>query len=277
MGTDPLTWIAENGKADLQPAPEVPDKDTEEKKPTKQESSARSAPDVLRVHDQPLSRLLADYYVCSHCGMVGGGQDRSVRSRRCSSCQGDIAGARFFFKKPVHVIIDLMQDTYQSTSMTARGPSADIPQLDLGHSLALLLFFCQLFEIVQEHVLRQIMSASRIPEHVANRLLNDNRDPRRRVVKIFPTVTGESWRTAIDALVAKRQIDYVDTIRFLKRAIDLRDTFAVTPDLASIDDDLGKACMLRIHPLLGLYVALHNRYVPLFMRPSNTDHSGEES
>ncbi|UCH84919.1 MAG: hypothetical protein JSW50_04315 [Candidatus Latescibacterota bacterium] len=255
MGTDPLTWIMEDGKTDDPPVTDKPQAKTSDE-------GQRDAFDVLRVRAQPLSRLLADYFICSHCLTVARTDDHTGDEPQCPGCQRDTAGAGFYFTKPVHVIIDLMQDTYQSTSLTARGPTADIPQLDLGHSLALLLFFCQLFEVVQEHVLRQIMSATGIPQHAADRILADNRDPRRRVGKIFPTVTGESWRRAIEALAADRNVDYIDTLRFLKRSIDLRDAFAVTADLTPVDDELGKACILRIDPLLDLYVSIHNRYVP---------------
>ena len=262
MGTDPLTWIVENGEPDLQSGLADPRRDNAEADTADTREAAASVPDVLCVHDEPLSRLLADYFICNRCGTVGHGRDQTNPTPRCTRCDDAATGAGFYFKKPVHAVIDLMQDTYQSTVVTARGGAPDIPQLGRTSSLALVLFFCQLFEIVQEHVLRHIMSASRIPDHAANRLLADNRDPRSRIVKIFATVTGERWRTAIDDLTNKRRIDHVDTVRFLKRCIDLRDVLAVTPDLGAIDDEMGKACMLRIDSLLDLFVALHNRYVP---------------
>ncbi len=256
LGTDPLSWIVENGDTQLRPA-------AEKAHAKREHLESPKLPDVLSVNDRPLSPLLADYFLCRRCGTVGRGGDPS--GNECPGCEGSAADAGFYFKKPVHTVIDLMQDTYQSTSLTARGPTADIPQLDLQQSLTILLLFCQLFEIAQEHVLRHIMTASRIPGHIANRLLADNRDPRRRAVKIFPTVTGETWRKAIDELTVERCVDYVDVVRFLKKTVDARDTLAVASDLSVFDDEMGKACMLRIDPLLDLHAALHNRYVPMLL------------
>ncbi|UCG53034.1 MAG: hypothetical protein JSW58_05625 [Candidatus Latescibacterota bacterium] len=249
MGTDPLTWVAEDGVSEISsdtPAPPSP---------------VFEEVDVLRLRDRPLSQFIADYFICRRCGTVGRGAEHATGDIECPGCRQSLHEASYYFRRPVHAVVDLLQNTYQG-SLSNDPNRQDKPHREVEVGFSVLVLFCELFKIVQEHFLRHVMAGLRIPPNVSGRLFADNRDPRHRAGKLFPTLTGESWSDAVDKISARSGIDYVETARFVKKCLDTRDAFAHASDLSIIGEDAASGCMLRIEQLLELHVALHNRYVP---------------
>ncbi len=255
MGTDPLSWILEPGDSTRV--------DTPPKTPPREHEHV----DILEIRDTPLSLSVADYFLCTICATVvrdhGHDQDQDQDWPLCPHCGKPINEAPYYFKKPVHTIIDLMQAAYHWHDGNVSRTSPH------DQRVALVIFFCQLADLSFDHFLRRLMFALRLPPHVAKRLLADHADFHARVARLFPALTGADWRPTVEALASQSSVDYVSALTFRRKAVTLKNSFLGTGDSSTIDAEAAKTCMLRIAPLLDLHVALHNRFVPTAILPAS--------
>jgi hypothetical protein len=225
--------------------------------------------DIRDVGDQPLSMLLARHHVCADCGVVDMDDARICLGSLCSACGAPSGGGFRYFKTHVFSTIDLMQDIHSMPAPQGVRPRLlDTP--DSRHRVAVVIFFCTLGEILLENLLREMMIALGIPPKVQRRLLDDNLLLRERIEKLFVSLVGVKWTTAVRA--ASTNVDFAETARFHKQTVRTRNQLVHDAHLWSMDSALPDACMDHIEPMLKLFVALHNLYVVPVLRSSGKKH-----
>lgn len=222
--------------------------------------------DILEIRDTPFSQLFAQFVVCKSCGYVDCDQDRAIVGHPCSRCGAPSDGALSHF--PAHsvcVLMDLMQDAYHRPMV--EGASFLLDEND--RRLPVVMFFCTLNEVLFEHFFRQLMNRLAYPPEKQDELLDDNWQLSKRVRKLFPKLTGGKWEDAIrqGTLADGGQLDYGETAAFCQEAAEARNTFLHTGNKWRIPDDMPEQCLRHIWPLANLYVALHNQYVVLPLKP----------
>lgn len=248
MGMDPLSWILDNEKsASTGPRP----------RPRPVDSSHT---DILEIRDKPLSQVVANYLACPACG--GAVRDTEEESRPdCPLCDSDLTEGRFFFKRPIHTLVDLIQAAFQleRSQPVKHSPPGTFSNFD--QTVACLLFFTRLSDVAIEHLLRGILRSQNLPPHVCKRLLTDHADYHSRVGRLFPTLTGKTWRGSIETLASERGLEYVETAIFRQRAASILESFLQLGELPENRQEVSATCVLKISPLLDLHANLHNRFV----------------
>jgi hypothetical protein len=248
LGADPLSWILEDeGSSRTGPLP----------RPRPVDSSQT---DILEIRDRPLSQVVGNYLSCPVCCTVVRDTDGEERAD-CPCCENKLTGGTFFFKRPVHSLVDLIQTAFH----LGRTVTQDNPPLGavsgFDQTVACLLFFTRLGDVTLDQLLRAILRSQHLPPHIGKRLLTDHPDYRSRIGKLFPTLTGETWRASIETLASERGLEYVETVVFRQRASTMTDAFLQLGELPENGHEIGATCVLRIVPLLDLHAALHNRFV----------------
>src|SRR3990167_8799456 len=88
---------------------------------------------------------------------------------RCIVCGGESEGGSGYFPINIHILVDLVQQAYHST--TPVGPISG-PQVPGSGTV---LFFCTLREALLNTFLLNHLRAQRVPENLIDKLLDDNK------------------------------------------------------------------------------------------------------
>ncbi len=248
MGMDPLSWILDDEKSTRtgpRPRPRPVDS---------------SHTDILEIRDRPLSQVVANYLACPVCGTAVRDTGEDARPD-CPSCDNNLAEGRFFFKRPIHTLVDLIQTAFSlERTLPGEGGSPGVFS-NFDQTVACLLFFTRLSDVAIDHLLRGILRSQNLPPHVCKRLLSDHADYHSRVGRLFPTLTGKTWRGAIETLASEGGLEYVETAIFRQRAATTLEAFLQLGELPENGHEVSATCVLRISPLLDLHANLHNRFV----------------
>lgn len=213
--------------------------------------------DVLEIKDQDLSLgLAAGFLICDYCQIVDKDLNRSEVGYPCPMCKQPSKRGHMYFDSQALILIDLMQESFHSKPWKAMRDKEIEP-----HYVSVVTFFCTLKEILLYRFINRLLSAQKIPERVQERLLEDNNSHLQRMNKLFPSLTGKRWRTAIKELDKKSKIRYGDLSVFLKEVTDARNQFLHEGDIFAIDKAMVENCIRNIGPLLNLFVELHNQYI----------------
>ncbi len=204
--------------------------------------------------------LLAGHNECPFCHYVY----RQISTKRgipCPSCKVPIDCQQGYFRLSVDVLIDLMQEYYHLESIF-ENKKPDKDWMSGNHKLAVIIFFCSLGEVLLHHFLEALMIAQDIPFAIQDRLFNDNRFLRGRVGKLFPSLTGDKWKTAIGKINNGKEIDYNKTLSLFLKVYNVRNKFLHRGNAFAVPRVMPEECIRHIGPLVGFFVGLHNNYIP---------------
>ena len=247
LGMDPLSWILDDeGSSRMGPRPRPRPVDT-------------THSDILELRDKPLSRVVANYLSCVACGAAVRDTDGEKRPS-CPRCQKEVTEAAFFFKRPIHSLVDLTQTAFHlgRAQTGEKIPVSAVSGLD--QAIACLLFFTRLGDAALDQLIRSILRAQRLPPHICKRLLADHTDYRSRIGKLFPSLTGKSWRGSVEELAGTGE-EYIETLVFRQRASTVLEAFFQLGEPPEKRDELSATCVLRVGPLLQLHAEIHNVFV----------------
>ncbi|MBA7707664.1 hypothetical protein ES703_116540 [subsurface metagenome] len=93
------------------------------------------------------------------------------------------------------------------------------------------------------------------------KLLNDNLTVKKRIDKLFPSLTGIKWKEAVKKIYKHDQLNYVDITEFCQSAAKARNHFLHEGLKHAIPKDMPRQCIAHISPLINLFVSLHNGYI----------------
>lgn len=212
--------------------------------------------DVADIKKQSLSSLVADFQICQHCRIVDRDQARIRYGYMCQTCGTPGAGGHMYFEISVHLLVDLMQEAFQTPSSIESGGPSD----SKAHNVSVVLFFCTLREITLNWLIKHLCSAQEIPYPIVKRLLADNNTHLLRMNNLLPSLVGKKWKILIDEETKASKFDYAELNEFLKKAVGARNKFMHEGKQWGIDRNLAEGCVEHILPLLNFHALLHNRY-----------------
>lgn len=186
--------------------------------------------------------------------MIDRDRERSRAGHKCSTCGKEGDAARLAFPVKMHMLADMAQQSFHATS------PVDITRNDRAHSVATLLHFCTLREVLINHFLITHLRAKSIPTKLIERLLEDNKLAHQKFGQLFASVVGEKWDKAVLAASKHDDCDYRSASDLMKRASEARNRFLHDGNVWDIDRDFAEDCINGLGSIFGLFVALHNVY-----------------
>jgi hypothetical protein len=127
--------------------------------------------------------------------------------------------------------------------------------------IGVTIFFCTLGEVLLDNFLTQIMRKMKIPHLLQEHLLVENRYVKERCNKLFPSLVGDKWKSAIKQISKGKDLDYEETNTFFKCLYNKRNDFLHKGATFIFPDGLSGRCINEIWPLLCIFVELHNKYI----------------
>ena len=214
--------------------------------------------DITKIKEQPLSTLLAAFFECQQCRIVDGHMERGGKFE-CPTCMKINNGGRIYFHINIHILIDLIQESYHSANV-----ESGVAKLYKGkgaHDISVIIFFCTLRETLLENLIIRLIQAQNLSEGVSDRLFKDNRFYILKQDKLFKSLTNIKWSEAISKLSIENDLDYKEIDKFVSDIAEVRNKFIHEGSKWSIDRDLSTSCIKNLWGLINLYVGLHNTYV----------------
>lgn len=209
---------------------------------------------LSEIHRQRLSTLACIYFICTHCAVIDRDSERSRAGHKCLTCGKDSDAARLAFPVNTHMLADMAQQSFHSTS------PVDITRNDKAHCIATLLHFCTLREVLINNFLITHLTAKSIPTEIIERLLEDNKLANQKFGQLFASVVGEKWDKAVVAATKHDSYDYRSVSDLMKRAAEIRNRFLHDGNVWSVDRDFAEECINGLGAIFSLFVALHNVY-----------------
>ena len=227
--------------------------------------------DILEIKDQRLNLLVADFYICGYCKIVDRDDKRGIVGHPCSNCGKPSPDGMWYFPVQIHSLINLMQEQYhlQPPTNTQKRYILEAEEVPT-HQIAVIILFCTLWEVLIDHFLVNLMSALKLPESVAERLLADHKYRDGRIGKLFPSLTGDKWADIMAELTSQSELDFIETEKFYLRVRDARNEFLHKGNSWAIAAQMPEQCLRNLWPSLSLFVSLHNHYVPGMYRENSS-------
>lgn len=211
--------------------------------------------------NQRLSRHLANFIICDACGIVDRDSNRLIEGYKCPNC-GKGGTATLYFNISVLSLIDLMQEFY-STDVIFKEEAFNTGQREINIRLAVVIFFCTLTEVLLHYFLDRLMLKMGISEKDRESCLNNNLSISQRVNELFPSLTDDKWKQAINEINENVELDYNKTSKFCRDAKKARNEFLHKGNKRAIPKDMPEECITHIWTLLNLFVSLHNKYIAI--------------
>jgi hypothetical protein len=225
--------------------------------------------DITEIKHQSLGSVLTDFHICQHCHIVDRDSDRIMVGHPCSNCGKPSPSGRGYFNLSVHSLINLMQeffhkDQVEEPSCSDAGLYEVSPKKN--SRVAVVVFFVTLREVLLENLLYDLMIAQNLSGNVCKRLFADSPMHKQRLEKLFPSLTGVTWKTALDTVDKTCDLDYIELDSFVRKTVDARNRFLHKGSKYAITEKMAEECLRNIWPLLNLHVYLHNEYVAPYYR-----------
>ena len=221
--------------------------------------------DVTDIKHQSLGLVLADFHICQHCHIIDRDNNRMMVGHPCSNCGTPSPAGRSYFNLSVHSLINLMQEFYHKDQSkqdaTPRDELFGKVLTKKNSRLAVIIFFATLREVLLENLLYDLMIAQELPGNICKRLFSDSFTHKQRLDKLFPSLSGVTWKKAIKNVSAKCELDYIELDNFIEKVVKARNRFLHEGKKWAIKEEMAEECLRRIWPLLNLHVYLHNEYV----------------
>jgi hypothetical protein len=222
--------------------------------------------ELCEVDTQDASTLVCSHLVCKHCGVIDRDYSRIQRGTRCSICNDLSDCGRLAFSVNIHVLVDLVQSAYHSKTV---GCDFERPK---AQDIGTILLFCSLREALLNNFLVQLLRAQKVPEHIIEKLLGDNKLASQKFGDLFASVVGIKWNKAVTNAEKYLDTSFQSTSDLMRSAASIRNSFLHEGNVWPASRDFATDCVNGMPLLAALFVALHNLYVhPLIRIASDTD------
>lgn len=198
---------------------------------------------------------LGGYFMCKNCKVVDRDTERMQAGYKCSACGKEGDGARLYFHVNIHVILDLLEESYSST------PEDRFDDRVASKHVNVLLLFCALKEALLINLIRHLLIVKRIPPRLQDRLMKDSRQFNASLNKLLPDLIACKWQEALQEVGVAHRQDFCGLDRLLRDTGKLRNRFLHNASPWDISEDLCRECIDSLANMFQLFVALHNRYV----------------
>ncbi len=214
---------------------------------------------------QSLSTLVSNHLICTNCKIVDKKIERMKRGFLCPTCSYASNAGSLYFKISIHILIDLIQDSYHSAKL-----DSGVEKLYEGESsqdISVIIIFCTLRETLMDNLISELLEAQNIPDNICKRLLSDNRYHTQKQDKLFKSLANDRWNEAIKKLSNEHDVNYGRLNTFISQVVKARNDFVHEGVKWSIDRKLSTECLKNVKKLIELYVGLHNFYVhPYYLK-----------
>ena len=214
---------------------------------------------LSEVDSQSLSTLACVYFLCRSCGIIDRDSERSRKGHRCGECDKEGDGGSLAFPISIHVLVDLIQQSYHSTSPANQLNS---PQ---GSDVGPVLYFCTLREALLNSFLINHLRAQAIPESLISKLLHDNKLASQKFGGLFTTVIGDQWSEAVAAASRRASFDFSAVSELMRTAAKHRNDFLHSGRAWSFTREFATLCVDSVADLTYLFAELHNEYTRPFI------------
>ena len=220
--------------------------------------------DALRiVRHGHLSTEAQKYSRCANCAVVDTSFDRVKIGTPCPKCGAPSTGGEVFYDLSVLVFVDLIQEAYNSLPPGNDGVGDNMERVH-AHSGSVLILYCILKELLLLRFIDSLMTSQNIPNAIRERLVADNDSHSRRLLKLFPALTGAKWNEALDLLRLAMKYDWIAIDEFIEKATRARNEFIHEGNFQVANRQIASECLMNLFPLLELFVALNNTYLSRF-------------
>lgn len=215
---------------------------------------------LSQIDSQPLSDLACIHFLCKACGIIDQDWNRARTGSQCFHCKTEGNGASFVFPISIHVLVDLIQQSYHSNSPTS---PLNSPQ---GSDVGPILYFCTLREALLNSLLINHLRALKVPQPLIEKLLSDNKLASQKFGGLFTTVIGVKWDEAVSAASQRSGCDYSKVSDLMRAAAERRNEFLHSGRAWAINREFATLCVDSVAELTGLFVELHNEYTSPLLR-----------
>lgn len=209
---------------------------------------------LSEVDSQPLSDLVCNHLICRACGIVDKDWDRLRKGHLCKHCGRPSEAGSLVFPINIHVLVDLVQQTYHSVSPTS---PLDAPQ---GPDVGTVLFYCTLRESLLNVFLVNNLRARRVEPAIINKLLEDNKLASQKFGGLFYSIVGVKWSDSVAAISSRTGRNFGEVSNLMREAAELRNEFLHEGRAWGINREFAEKCLNSIGNLVDLFVEMHNEY-----------------
>jgi hypothetical protein len=215
---------------------------------------------LAEVDNQDASTLVCDFMICERCGTVDRERSRMVANSLCPACHQPAGVARLYYPISVHILVDLVQQSYHSYAPVGpiSGPQAP--------TVGAILFFCTLREVLLNHFFLALLRAERVKAAVIDKLMDDNKLASQKFTGLFSAVVGKSWKEAVIEASSFDGTDYQLVSDLMLSAASIRNEFVHEGTGWTATREVATNCINSMPVMFCLFVALHNIHVRPHLR-----------
>lgn len=227
---------------------------------------------ITQIKNQKLSSLLCDHRICKFCHVVDRERSRTLYGYKCEICSTPSEGGQLHFNLNIHTLVNLIQEAYH-----APGNGRSIDTYNTGrdsHNISVVLFFCTLRESLLDGFVINMCVARDIKADIYDRLVSDNRLHSQKQNRLFPSLTGDKWKEAVNKIDANSTVEYGKLDEFVVSAVRERNKFVHEGSKYGMTELLAESCLNNIYNITSFYACLHNKYIhPIYLEKVNSDKS----
>lgn len=168
---------------------------------------------------QAASTLVCDFMICKRCGTVDREHSRIVKNSICPVCHRPARVARLYYPINVHILVDLVQQSYHSEAPVNPDGGPQAP------NVGTILFFCTLREVLLTHFFVALLRAQRVPTPVVEKLLDDNKLANQKFTSLLPALVGKSWKEVVSEASSFEGVDFHSVSNLMLSAANIRNEF----------------------------------------------------
>lgn len=212
---------------------------------------------------QPLSTLVTNALVCSFCSIVDRDTLRMTVGYPCPCCGHPSKGGCAYFPIAAHAMVDLMQANCHYDPPTRSPLSGDL-------RIGTLVYFTAFIDVLLEHFLRVVMTAKGVPGGEQDATLMNNLTRKRRMRRVFASVVGTTFPSALRQLAQSSRGDFNPVVEFCREVADKRNDIVHEGVTWQIPPTLPYRCLDESLRLAQLFIELHNEFVfPIYRGSGN--------
>ena len=218
--------------------------------------------DLTRIKDRPLGQLVDNFYICENCRVVDNDHQRVEVGHKCTSCKEPSKRGMSYFSTQVSSLITMMQEFYHTCQVITDEQNEPCNPWWVGNvKLPVIIFFTTLRELLLNNLIDELFNALQIHPNICERLLADSPTHKRRLDKLFKTLTGKKWNTALKQIDHLKRTDFISLDHFIVSVVNARNDFLHNGNLWQIKDSMASDCIENTHSMLELHAYLHNNFV----------------